>query len=146
MNQGKPKAYTAELRGSAVKLANGSDKPVAQTARDIGVNENTLPTWISKYSRPAENAKAVRTGDHLYDELKRLKKEAARLAEERNLLLRALGGKKGGSVPFGFAQDRLCQGTTVDCRDAGGRAPTVGALGDAGAVAGKYPQGISTHG
>jgi len=112
MNQEKPKVYTAELRESAVKLPNGSDKPVAQTARDIGVNENTLHTWISKYSRPAENAKAVRTGDHLYDELKRLKKEVARLAEERNLLLRALGVKKAAAYPSasprtGFAKEQL---------------------------------------
>lgn len=48
MNQEKPKVYSAEFRESAVKLANESDKPIAQTARDIGVNENTLHTWISK--------------------------------------------------------------------------------------------------
>ncbi|NOS75918.1 MAG: transposase [Methyloglobulus sp.] len=54
MNQEKPKVYTAELRESAVKLVNESDKPIAQTARDIGVNENTLHTWISKYSYPVE--------------------------------------------------------------------------------------------
>jgi hypothetical protein len=103
---------------------------------DIGVNENTLHTWASKYSRAVDNTKAMRTDDHLYEELKRLKKEVAQLTEERNLLLVPLCpvgtvGKKGGRVPFGFAQDRLCQATTVDCRDAGGKAPTVGALGDA---------------
>lgn len=54
--------------------------------RDIGFNENTLHTWISKYSRLVENAKAVRTGDHLYEELKRLKQEVAQLTDERNLL------------------------------------------------------------
>ena len=42
--------------------------------------------WISKYSRPLENTKAVRTDDHLYEELKRLKKEVAQLSEERHLL------------------------------------------------------------
>jgi len=42
-------------------LAIESDKPVAQTAREIGVNENTLHTWISKYGRPVDNIKAVRT-------------------------------------------------------------------------------------
>ena len=66
------------------KLANGPDKPTAQTARDIGVNENTLPTWASKYSGPVENAKAVRTGDHLYGELGRLKEGVAQLAGERS--------------------------------------------------------------
>jgi transposase len=40
MSQEKPKVYTAEFKESAVKLANESTKPIAQTARDIGVNEN----------------------------------------------------------------------------------------------------------
>jgi transposase len=89
MSQEKPKVYSAEFRESAVKLANESDKPIAQTARDLGINKNTLHTWISNYSRPMETAKAVRTNDHLYEELKRLKQENARLTEERDLLKKA---------------------------------------------------------
>lgn len=89
MNQEKPKVYTAEFRESSVKLAIESDKPVAQLARDIGVNENTLHTWINKYSRPVDNIKAVRTDEHLYEELKRLRKEVAQLTEERDLLKKA---------------------------------------------------------
>ena len=89
MNREKTKTYTAEFRASAVKLANESSKPIAQTARDLGVNENTLHTWINKYSRPLDQDKAVRTDDHLYEELKCLKKENARLTEERDLLKKA---------------------------------------------------------
>jgi transposase len=89
MTQEKPKTYTAEFRESAVKLATESDKPVAQTARDLGINENTLHTWIDKYKRPLEANRAVRTDEHLYEELKRLKKENARLTEERDLLKKA---------------------------------------------------------
>jgi transposase len=89
MNQEKPKIYTAEFRESSVKLATESDKLVAQTAREIGVNENTLHTWISKYSRPVDSIKAVRTDEHLYEELKRLKKEVIRLTEKRDLLKKA---------------------------------------------------------
>ncbi len=90
MNQEKPKVYTAEFRELSVKLAIESDKPVAQTARDIVVNENTLHTWINKYSRPVDNIRAVHTDAHLYEELKRLKKEVAQLAEERDLLKKAV--------------------------------------------------------
>jgi len=53
------------------------------------INENTLHTWINKYSRPLESNKTVRTDDHLHEELKRLKKENARLIEERDLLKKA---------------------------------------------------------
>lgn len=89
MSQEKPKTYTAEFRASAVKLANESDHPIAQTAKDLGINVNTLHTWIGKYSRPQSADKTVRTDDHLYDELKRLKKEVAKLTEERDLLKKA---------------------------------------------------------
>lgn len=89
MSQEKPNTYTAEFRASAVKLANESDKPITQVAKDLGINVNTLHTWIGKYSRPTENNKTVRTDEHLYDELKRLKKEVARLTEERDLLKKA---------------------------------------------------------
>ena len=42
----KPNSYTPEFRESAVKLALDSDQPIAETAREVGVNENTLHTWI----------------------------------------------------------------------------------------------------
>ena len=89
MNPDKPKTYTAEFRASAVKLANESDQAIAQTAKDLGVNVNTLHTWIGKQSRPQSINKTVRTDEHLYDELKRLKKEVTRLTEERDLLKKA---------------------------------------------------------
>jgi transposase len=42
MKPEKPKTYTAEFRASAVKLANESDKPITQVAKDLGINVNTL--------------------------------------------------------------------------------------------------------
>lgn len=90
MNREKPNTYTAEFRESAVKLANESDQSVVQVAKDLGVNVNTLHTWISKYSKPqASSQKPERTDEHLYEELKRLRKEVARLTEERDLLKKA---------------------------------------------------------
>lgn len=59
----KPNTYTSEFKGSAVKLAIESDQPIAQTAKDLGVNPNTLHTWISKYSKPKMTAE--RTDEHL---------------------------------------------------------------------------------
>ncbi len=47
----KPKA-TSEFKELAVKLAIESDQPIAQTERDLGLNCNTLHTWMSKYSKP----------------------------------------------------------------------------------------------
>jgi transposase len=89
MSKEKSKTYTAEFRESAVKLAIESEHTVAQVARDLGVNENTLHTWISKYSQRSQTPKAERSDEHLYDELKRLRREVSRLTEERDLLKKA---------------------------------------------------------
>ncbi len=58
MSEKKPKTYTTEFKESAVKLAVQSDYPVTETARDLGVNVNTLHTWIGKYHRPMASGKA----------------------------------------------------------------------------------------
>ncbi len=90
MSKQKPQTYPSEFRESSVKLALESDQPITQTARDLGINPNTLHTWISKYSKPDQAQTAAgRTDEHLYDELKRLKKENARLKEERDILKKA---------------------------------------------------------
>jgi transposase len=59
------KGYPAEFKERAVKLAVESEQPIAQTARDLGVNENTLHTWIGKYHRVERQEKEVHN-EHLY--------------------------------------------------------------------------------
>ena len=51
MSQPPTRKYPAEFKERAVKLAVESDQSMAQTARDLGVNANTLHTWIGKYHR-----------------------------------------------------------------------------------------------
>jgi transposase len=88
MSKPAAKSYPAEFKERAVKLAVESDQPIAQTARDLGVNENTLPTWMGKYHR-AERQEQQLQDEQLYEELKRLRKENARLKEERALRKKA---------------------------------------------------------
>jgi transposase len=52
MSQPTTKQYPAAFKERAVKLAVESDQSIAQTACDLGVNENTLHTWIGKYHIP----------------------------------------------------------------------------------------------
>ena len=80
-------SYPSEFKESAVKLAIESTHPISQTAKELGINVNTLHTWIRKYSKPKENA--MRTTDHHFDEIKRLKKELTRVTLERDLLKKA---------------------------------------------------------
>ena len=89
MSREKPNTYSLEFKLSSVKLANESDKPVTQTAEELGINPNTLHTWIGKYGSPKNSDKSPRTEEPLYEENKRLKKEIVRLTEERDLLKKA---------------------------------------------------------
>jgi len=87
MTKPKPNVYPAEFKESAVKLAIESKRPIAQTAKELGIRRGTLYTWVDKYSKPKESM--MRTDEHLYDELKRLKKDLARITQERDLLKKA---------------------------------------------------------
>ncbi len=89
MSEKKVKNYTAEFKESAVKLAVESDKPVTETARELGVNINTLHTWITKYHRPKVANQPRKNDEHVYDEVKRLRKELKTLKEEHAILKKA---------------------------------------------------------
>ena len=52
-----------------------------------GLLQFGLYTWVDKYSKPKEPT--MRTDEHLYDEVKRLKKELIRVTQERDLLKKA---------------------------------------------------------
>jgi len=82
------KQYPTAFKERAVKLAVESDQSIAQTARDLGVHENTLHTWIGQYHR-AERQEQQGQDEYLSEEVKRLRKENTRLKEERELLKKA---------------------------------------------------------
>jgi transposase len=88
-SQNKSQSYSPEFRESAVKLARQSEYSVAATARELGVNVNTLHTWIKKYHHP-EQETSKRAGDlPVHDQLKVMKKQVKRLTEERDILKKA---------------------------------------------------------
>jgi len=91
MSKSQKSNYPLEFKISSAQLAVDSDQPIAQTARDLGVNHNTLHGWIEKYSdsnqidqKNMSNNKAT-----CFEENKRLKKELALVKQERDLLKKA---------------------------------------------------------
>lgn len=87
MAQNKSKNYSLDFKQSSAKLAAESEKSIAQTARDLGVNINTLHGWIDKYA--PKTKKSEKINSTLEDEVKRLRKENARLKMERDILKKA---------------------------------------------------------
>ena len=77
MSQRAMQAYPAAFKERAVTLAVESEQSMAQTARDLGVHENTLHTWSGKYHRAPQQTKQVQD-EPLYEALKRLRKDNAR--------------------------------------------------------------------
>ena len=71
MKQKKNKSYTNEFKELADKLAVESDQPIAQTARDLGVNANTLSKF---HGQSAAGAGRQINDQHLYAELKQLRR------------------------------------------------------------------------
>ena len=87
MSEQRQKIYSMEFKESSVKLAIESAQPIAHTARELGINPNTLYTWINKYSiAPNANGSKVHSDNRAYDEIMKLKKELARVTQERDIL------------------------------------------------------------
>ena len=80
--------YDSEFREGAVRIVMESGKPVAQVARDLGVNEGTLGNWVGKARESAGGADAPLTESERI-ELGRLRSENAELRMQRDVLKRS---------------------------------------------------------
>ena len=65
-------------------LCGSSGRPVAQVARDLGINEGTLGNWFAKDRAEREGTSGLSVED--IAELKRLRSENAELRMERDVL------------------------------------------------------------
>jgi len=73
----RPSPYSPEFREEAVQLALKSSKPIAQVARELEMNPETLRTWVRRHER--EHGK--QTEPLAVDERARLKELERRIRE-----------------------------------------------------------------
>ncbi|WP_054813296.1 transposase [Nocardia arizonensis] len=86
----KRRKFDAEFREGAVRIVRETGRPVAQVARELGVNEGTLTTWVARDRQQREGAPGDRLSESERAELLRLRRENAELAMERDVLKRSV--------------------------------------------------------
>ena len=80
--------YDREFREGAIRIVNETGRPIAQVARELGVNAGTLGKWVARDRENRQNTAGLSTGD--IEELKRLRAEVAELRMERDVLKRSV--------------------------------------------------------
>src|SRR3954471_2276365 len=80
--------YDREFREGAVRIVEETGKPIAQVARDLGVNEGTLGNWVARVREARKGTEGLSRAD--IEELKRLRAEVAELRMERDVLKRSV--------------------------------------------------------
>jgi len=87
----KYQRFTEEFKREAVRLLDAGDRPASEVAIDLGIRRNQLYKWKAELLRSGEAAfqgPGRRPADQ-DSEIARLKRELARVTEERDILKKA---------------------------------------------------------
>ncbi len=79
--------YPEDFKKSSVKLSLETKQPIKQTAKELGINESTLHTWIRRYSQFKAEIWDMKNKE--CEDVAKLKKELAKVTQERDLLKKA---------------------------------------------------------
>lgn len=79
--------YTPEFKAEAVRLVNATDKPASQIARELGISDNALRSWVKQAQIDTGEREGLTTQER--EELRRLRKENKVLRQEREILKKA---------------------------------------------------------
>ena len=82
-------AFSEEFKASAMQLALNSEETVSQVARDLGISIGTLHNWLYKKRLKEAEDGMEPVNETLEEENRRLRKELARVKEEREILKKA---------------------------------------------------------
>lgn len=81
--------FDEDFKQGAVRIVEETGKPIAQVARELGVNEGTLGNWVVKARRARDGGDAPLTESERA-ELTRLRKENTELRMQRDVLKRSV--------------------------------------------------------
>jgi len=81
--------FDPEFRRGAVDLVRQTRRPIAQVARELGINEGTLGNWVDK-DRKARDEGGAALDESEHAELIRLRREVTELRMQRDVLKRSV--------------------------------------------------------
>ena len=81
--------FDQDFRQGAVRIVRETGKPIAQVARELGINEGTLGNWCAQDRRRRGGPGGPLSEDERA-ELVRLRRENAELAMQRDVLKRSV--------------------------------------------------------
>jgi len=84
----KRRRFTAEFKAEAVRLVASSGKPLAQIARELGINEQVLRHW-KREAGVVGGGGIIGNRFAQEEEIRRLRRELLRVTEERDILKKA---------------------------------------------------------
>ena len=83
--------FDQDFRDGAVRIVRETRKPIAQVARDLGINSGTLGNWVNKDAEArSRSGRGGALSESEHAELMRLRRENAELAMERDVLKRSV--------------------------------------------------------
>jgi transposase len=88
MGKRGPKAHSEDFRREAVRLLRESGRSAAEVAAELGVHAETLRIWNREFGAEATTKGRAKVLA-LEEENRRLRRENARLLEEREILKKA---------------------------------------------------------
>ncbi len=86
------KKYTREFKLEAVRLVVEQGRPAREIARDLGINESLLHQWKRRFREEGALAfpgNGQVSGSEQEREIQKLRKELARVKQEREILKKA---------------------------------------------------------
>lgn len=93
MGRKKAKSYPESFRKEAVRLANLPDRTAVDVARELGLHVGQIYNWRTQFSKLSKGQFKIHEGvdysKEEKEEIRRLKRENAKLREERDFLKKA---------------------------------------------------------
>lgn len=110
----RKRQFTDEFKADAVQLVVQSDRPIAQVARELEINESSLGYWVKNY-RQAHPDPTVAPTPVDAARVARLEAENRRLAEENAFLKKAAVNStrqrnNASSLSAGVSKSRVFRG------------------------------------